>query len=91
MSRGTSGKSVGASRDVLPDEEVSNLVHVGDQFGAHVIGHGLADDAAGAAITDGAQTHPALPGRQVSDVRCTCLKSCLRQQPRQPGVGVHSV
>ena len=41
---------------------------VGDQFGAQVIGHGVADDAAGGDVDDGSQVQPPLPGGDIGDV-----------------------
>jgi hypothetical protein len=41
---------------------------VGGQFGAQVIGHGVAGDPAGGNVDDGGQVEPALAGGDVDDV-----------------------
>src|SRR6478752_9167687 len=45
-----------------------HLDRVGDQTGAHVIGHRVADELAVEAVDHGGQVQPALPGRDVGNV-----------------------
>jgi len=51
-----------------PATRERHLQSVGDQFGAHVIGHGPAHDPAAGEVLDGDEVPPALPGSEVGDV-----------------------
>ena len=46
-----------------------HLERVGNELGAHVIGHRPADDAAAVQVLHGDEIEPALPGTKVGDVR----------------------
>src|SRR5215217_6094241 len=50
-----------------------HLKGVGDQFGAHVIGHRPADDPAREEVLDGDEIEPSLPRAQIRDVRDPAL------------------
>jgi len=52
----------------LPAEYYGLIQCSGDEFGAHMVGHRPPDHPSGAAIADGTQVHPALPGRQIGDI-----------------------
>ncbi len=45
-----------------------HLHRPGDEFGAHVVGHGEADDAPAGKVDDGGEVGPALPGTDVGDI-----------------------
>jgi hypothetical protein len=45
-----------------------HLQRVGDELGAHVVGHAPADDPAAVEVLDGDQVQPALPRSEVGDV-----------------------
>ena len=47
---------------------VGHVESVDDEFGAVVVGHGIADDLAGGQVQPAGEVEPALGGRQVSDV-----------------------
>lgn len=47
---------------------VSHVEGVGDEFGAVVVGHGVADDLAGGQVEPAGEVEPALGGGQAGDV-----------------------
>src|SRR6185369_14517871 len=70
LSGGVLDTAVGVKHRVGVDEaagggEVDGLA---DQVGAHVLGHGVADDFAGVQVDDGGQVEPAFEGGQTRDV-----------------------
>jgi hypothetical protein len=45
-----------------------HLQRVGDELGAHVLGHRPADDHSAVGVLDGCEVEPAFPGSEVGDV-----------------------
>ena len=59
----------------------SHAQGVGYELGAHVVGHGVADQATGAEIEHGGQVEPALVGADVGDVPSPRHIRCPRVEP----------
>src|SRR3954451_5358888 len=65
---------------------------VGDQVGAQVVGHRVADHTPGGDVDDGGQVEPPLPGVDVGDVLCRSLSYVdVPAAPGRRGSGVGSV
>jgi hypothetical protein len=51
-----------------PAASDGHLQRVGDELGAHVLGHRPPDDPSGVGVLDGGEVEPALPGSEIRDV-----------------------